>query len=85
MTRSAVAVLLFSFLVAWHYRQDDGIVVPYGHPASPHAESAPPIQVPAIQGGAEKVTPDVAKEAPGSTQQPQAPSSGDAGAHQHHH
>lgn len=82
MIRCAFALLLFSFLAGCH-RQGDGIVVPFDHPASPYAQSAPPIEVPAIQGSAEKVTPDLAGQAPASTQQPPAPSSGDGGAHQH--
>lgn len=84
MIRSAVALLLFSFLGACH-RQDDGIVVPLDHPASPYAQSAPPISVSPIQGRAEDVRPDVGKETPASMQQPQAPSSGDAGELQHQH
>lgn len=60
MIRSAVVFLLLSLLVGCRHSQDGELVLPYNHPASPTAQSAPPIRVPPIQGpDPAPVVPDV--------------------------
>jgi hypothetical protein len=86
MIRNAVALLLFIFLFGWH-RQTPGVVLPYDHPANPHAQAAPPIVVPPIEGpDIEPVPPDVGMEGAKPAPAMQPPTPNDAAApHQHHH
>jgi hypothetical protein len=85
MIRSAIALLLFSFLVGC-YRQGAGVVLPYDHPANPNAQAAPPIAVPPIEGpDTEPVAPDVGGEGIKPTPAMPPPSAEGSGApHKHH-
>jgi hypothetical protein len=82
MIRSAFALLLFSLLVGC-YRQGEGIVVPYDHPADPYARPAPPIAVAPIEApDIESVAPEVGEM--GAKPAPKKDSPGGAAPHQHH-
>ncbi len=81
MIRSTFVLLLFSFLVGC-YRQGNGVVVPYDHPANPYARPAPPIAVaPDVEAVAPQVGEAGAKPAP--EKEPPSPGSS-AAPHQHH-
>lgn len=83
MIRSAIALLLFSFLVGC-YRQGDGIVVPYDHPADPYARPAPPIAVAPIEApDIESVAPEVGEAGAKSAPKMEPPSTDDAAPHHH--
>ena len=84
MIRSAFALLLFSFLVGC-YRQGDGIVVPYDHPANPYARPAPPIAVAPIEApDIESVTPEVGETGAKPAPTMESPSPDGSAAPQHH-
>lgn len=83
MIRSAFALLFLSFLVGC-YRQGDGLVVPYDHPANPHARPAPPIAVAPIEApDIESVVPEVGEAVTKPAPKMEQPSPDDNAAHHH--
>jgi len=85
MIRSAFVLLLFSFL-AGCYRQGEGVVVPYDHPANPYAQPAPPIAVPPIETpDIESVAPAVGEAGARPAPKTELPSPGSSAAPQQHH
>jgi hypothetical protein len=68
------------------YRQGEGIVVPYDHPANPYARPAPPIAVAPIESpDIESVAPEVGEAGAKPAAKMEPPSPDDSAAPQHHH
>ncbi|MBI5128892.1 MAG: hypothetical protein HZA66_05580 [Rhodopseudomonas palustris] len=83
--RRSIALAHVLLLGAW-VEQRDAVVVPYNHPANPHAPAAPPIAIPGMRGPELKeIIPDPAKETPSSPRSSGSSSSGDGARTQHQH